>query len=204
MKKPLAYLLAPIVVAFCSMSFPAHARELPPEAEELKKLYEELQGFRYNPQFHQVGYGDCCEFHSWMKRNDEVRDRIDFQTSLLIGFDPFDLYLLGKEYMDSKGQPTEESKRLEQKIKLGLKPWPKPRSGFGVVTLPIIACNNLKTLVELPNDNDCFQVYTKAEVEGPLETHTEKYDDFALHYYKIKTSDGVILWVGEDYIEFQE
>jgi hypothetical protein len=34
-------------------------------AEEVKALYEELQEFKFDPEFQQHGFGVCCRFNEW-------------------------------------------------------------------------------------------------------------------------------------------
>ena len=36
--------------------------------KQVKALYDELQGFKNDPLFKEVGFGTCCRFNSWLVR----------------------------------------------------------------------------------------------------------------------------------------
>lgn len=88
--------------------------------EEIKILYKELQGFKDDPQFHQVGFGVCCKFNLWLQKVDSFQSKKTNQEILnYVGFLPGELSLLGMEYMRNKGRPASNSE-LENIISGGL------------------------------------------------------------------------------------
>ena len=120
----LCNLLALIIIALS----PIHARAiLSNDAQELKTLYEELQKFKGNPKFHQVGFGRCCRFNKWKVKVETLRSKkTGIKILMEVGFMPGDLLQLGMEYMRSRGRPTSYSKEMEAIIETGLAPEAQP------------------------------------------------------------------------------
>jgi hypothetical protein len=83
------------------------------DAIQLKTLYEELQNFKDDPQFHEVGFGSCCRFHDWQQRVKELEEQSGSSLLFELGVLPGDLLVLGLEYMRSKGQPTPYTEDME-------------------------------------------------------------------------------------------
>ena len=110
--------LAMVIVGFSPMQVDA---TLSADAQELKTLYEELQGFKDNPEFHQVGFGTCCRFNKWKVKVESLRSKkTGMKIFREIGFLPGELLQLGMEYMRSRGHPTSYTQVMEATIVEGL------------------------------------------------------------------------------------
>lgn len=80
---------------------------------EFIELYYELQSFKGNRRFHEVGFAECCEYAGWLTKAKELNDfyGTDFfrENQVAVG----ELIGLGLEYMKNKGAPTKYSRDLE-------------------------------------------------------------------------------------------
>ncbi len=125
--------------------------------QELKVLYEELQGFKDNPNFHQVGFG-CCRFKKWMVKVEAIRSKTEERGLklfyLTVAFPPFYLLDIGMDYLyigtlgftkySQRQEDTEgRIKRMEAEIAAGLAPEPQLKKGQGVVLSTDSVCNSL-------------------------------------------------------------
>ena len=189
------------------------------EAKEIKALYNELQDFKDDPEFHEVGFGVCCRFNEWVQKVEELRDRTGVEIVQELGFVPGDLLMLGMEYMKSKGQPTSFTRDMEATIAAGLKPQPQVGQGQGVVVFEDSACRNLDSFrrwqeamlaeryveaTEAITGPDCPLLYPKTVVKGPIATEEVPWgEDSVRKYHQVKTEDGVTLWVGDGQVEFR-
>ena len=78
------------------------------EVEDLQQLYAEFLTFKNDPEFHAVGYGQCCRYYEWMKKVEALRVRggnmSDFSDFLSqFGILPGELIILGMEYYEGQG-----------------------------------------------------------------------------------------------------
>lgn len=94
--------------------------EFSAHTKELLALYEELHGFKDDPNFHDVGFGTCCSFHEWQTRVEALQSSAGLETLADIDVLPGDLLTLGMEYMRSKGRPTEYTETMEPHYATGL------------------------------------------------------------------------------------
>ncbi len=87
---------------------------------DFKDLYNELQSFRHAESFHTYGFSQE-PYKTWMRRAFDSGDKypgpIQLRAGLLLG----DLRLLAHEYMRSQGRSTQDTIRIEQDIKQGLR-----------------------------------------------------------------------------------
>lgn len=112
---------AAVTTVFMSLMQPSCAQaSMSEDAVQLKTLYEELQIFKDDPEFHEVGYGACCRFHEWQQQVKELEERSGSTLLFEIGVLPGDLLMLGLEYMRSKGHPTSYTKNMEPEFMNGL------------------------------------------------------------------------------------
>ena len=77
------------------------------------RLYLELQEFRGDPEFHQVGFGLCCRFNLWKQEVDALTDRAGLETVREIGIVPGELFSLGWEYLQNHGHSTDLTDHIE-------------------------------------------------------------------------------------------
>ena len=88
-------------------------------AQLLKSLYDELQEFKSDPEFHDVGFAVCCRFNKWFARVGELQEQSDMNLFREVGVVPGELRQLGLEYMRSKGEPNSYTRSMEPKFKDG-------------------------------------------------------------------------------------
>ena len=94
--------------------------DLSPEATELMQLYHELHAFKDDEQFHQVGFGVCCDYKAWLQKIDDLVQRAGVSVVHEVGILPGELRQLGMDYMRSKGEPTSYTEAMEANVKAGL------------------------------------------------------------------------------------
>ncbi len=189
------------------------------DAQELKALYGELQEFKDNPKFHQVGFGTCCRFNNWMVKIKAIRSK---KTGIKIlrelGFLPGDLLQLGMEYMKSRGRPTRYSQEMEATVVAGLASEPQLEEGQGVVVKADRACVSLDSFKKfitamtarkygeastIISGSDCPRVYEKTVVTGPLASeHLPWEDGSSSTYHQVKMPDGTTLWMSASQVKF--
>ncbi len=75
-------------------------------AKDAIRLYLELQDFKDDPEFHQVGFGLCCRFNEWKQEVDALTGRAGLETLREIGIVPGELLSLGWEYFQNRGRST--------------------------------------------------------------------------------------------------
>lgn len=81
------------------------------EAARLKKefiaLYGELMDFRYDSQFHQIGFSSSGKYHAWQQKvfqaNETYSKEVQLQTGLIFG----QLAQLGLAYQQNQGRETD-------------------------------------------------------------------------------------------------
>ena len=95
--------------------------DLSEDASELIDLFIELQEFKTDPEFHQVGFGICCRFNLWSRAVESLADRAGFNTFEEVGIVPGSLVTLGLDYVRSAGQPTEYTDSVEIDLKYAAK-----------------------------------------------------------------------------------
>ena len=86
---------------------------LSPFTKDTIKLYLDLQEFRGDPEFHQVGFGLCCRFNLWKQEVDALTDRAGSETVREIGIVPGELFSLGWEYLQNQGHSTDLADHIE-------------------------------------------------------------------------------------------
>ena len=85
--------------------------------KEAIRLYVELQEFKDDPEFHQVGFGLCCRFNAWKEQVDALTDSAGLETLVVIGIVPGELWSLGWEYLQNRGRSTDLTDYVEANIK---------------------------------------------------------------------------------------
>lgn len=91
--------------------------DLSPEAAEMVQLYQELHAFKDKNEFHQVGFGVCCEYNEWIEKVDDLTQRAGIEMIREFGILPAELRRLGLEYLTNKGKPNASTKLWEANIK---------------------------------------------------------------------------------------
>lgn len=85
--------------------------------KDFKALYDELQGFKNNPEFIDKGFGQGGPYYSWLQRTMKFSDRDDAKDLTAFGIAAGDLVTLGNEYNNSRGKETETTERINKLIK---------------------------------------------------------------------------------------
>ena len=80
----------------------------------LKSKLAELDSFKSDPKFHQLGFGIGGPFSSWLKSVESKRDAPDF--SFLERVAVGDLEMLGLEYISTKGRENEYTRFARRQI----------------------------------------------------------------------------------------
>ena len=91
--------------------------DLSPSTIETMELFLELQAFRYDPEFHLVGFGVCCRFNVWKQKVDSLGERAGLDTLGEIGIVPGELFSLGWEYFMNQGNATDQTVFMEASIR---------------------------------------------------------------------------------------
>lgn len=95
---------------------PCTPKKLLPASLEVLRLYNQLQEFKDDPKFIQMGFSQGGPYYSWMKAVQKLNeDAIDVFGEVL--FFPVDLLMLGTAYVVGNGSEIE---RLEKTIQAGL------------------------------------------------------------------------------------
>lgn len=188
------------------------------QAKELRTLYNQLEKFKDDPQFHRVGFAPCCRFHVWMEKVKKLQKQADTKLYPELAVGAGDLFVLGLEYVRSQGRPTDTSKELEHNFQAAFTPNPSAGSGEGVVVSEDVGCRDLDVFRKYQNAlgegryaeashllsaPECRTIYPKTVVKGPLDTSVLPWPDHSKStYYKVKTKTGRVVWVNEGMIEF--
>ena len=82
-------------------------------------LYKELQAFKDDAEFKQVGFAACCKYNKWLKRVEALRDKTGLEFLAKYEFVPYDIAILGLSYVTGD-YDTDGTKWLEERIEKGL------------------------------------------------------------------------------------
>lgn len=106
---------------------------------DLRRLFEQLQVYRRDPEFRKIGFDPCCRFHQWQL---EVRALSKSDgTTLLQQYRvvPGDLETLASQYLFHPNQQTELRSDLEDRLRLALYQRDVPK-GRGTVIEEAYGC----------------------------------------------------------------
>lgn len=87
------------------------------------RLYEQLQGFRDDPDFSRVGFGPAGPYHSWLRAAKALHAGAGLATFQELGFLAGEVMQLGMEYMQvaTRGRaPTQYIRDMERTIQEGI------------------------------------------------------------------------------------
>ena len=88
--------------------------------EKTAKLYNQLMIFKDKEDFHYYGYDLKYKYSDWAEAVKQLRSASDSDFLFAYGFNVFDLWMLGREYMKSKGQETDYTIWVRKRIEKGL------------------------------------------------------------------------------------
>ena len=98
-------------------------KALSESSKEAIRLYEQLQGFRDDPDFARVGFGPAGPYHSWLRAAKALHARAGLATFQELGFLAGEVMQLGMEYMHvaTRGRAlTQYIRGMERTIQEGL------------------------------------------------------------------------------------
>lgn len=202
-----------VLAALLLLPMPASAR--PPEVDQLATLYKELVRFKGEPKFKEVGFGQCCQYHSWMARVEGLRDKASREIWLQVGVVPADLLMLGLEYVRSKGSETAYTREMIPQFEAALFRKPAKKGFTGKMAGTDRACKDLAIykrqleLVEaqdyagaskiISNDDNCPVVRAGTPMRGPLDTRKQG----EVTYILVEAQGVGTVWVMKDAVEFR-
>ena len=182
----------------------------------VQSLYEELQSFKYDPEFHRVGFAICCRFNAWKVKVDKLADQTGLEFSSQFGFFPDDLLYLSQSYM-AGDYSSSYVVDMEKRIEIGLADEPQAGAGEGIMISTSSACKTLdvwrRRVDALLSKNyalesaiidgtDCPRVYQNTIVSGPLATDSFEIDGVVWKFQLAALPDGSELWFSEWDIEW--
>ena len=182
----------------------------------VRSLYEELQSFKYDPEFHRVGFAICCRFNAWKVKVDKLSEQSGIEFLTEFGFAPGDLFILGQSYREGD-YSSSYVVDMEKRIEIGLANEPQAGAGQGVMTSTDSACKTLdvwrrwvKALYSqnyvlesaIIDGTDCPRVYQNTIVSGPLATDSFEIDGVVWKFQLAALPDGTELWFSEWDIEW--
>ncbi|API59463.1 hypothetical protein BSL82_09195 [Tardibacter chloracetimidivorans] len=188
-------------------------------AKRMKLLYEELDGFRRNPEFLRVGFSSCCRYHRWKLNVEELDRRSGSALFQELNITAGDLLQLGQEYALKGGANTPLAQSLSSRIEQAVSPT-SPRSGGGRAKEEGWWCRDVETWFASMRANEAGE-YAKAAsmVYEPACSHVlpnsttgpeleRRYYNFAdgvtrAGFVRVRLTGGVEVWAPLDAIEFQ-
>ena len=101
---------------------PCTPMELSPAAVELVQLYEELQTFKDDTEFLDMGFSRAGPYYAWMEAVEAQQDRTEIELLDEVGFLPSEVMMLGMDYISE--DPSESTlsaiEHWETRIQAGL------------------------------------------------------------------------------------
>ena len=98
-------------------------KTLSESSKEAIRLYEQLQGFRDDPDFARVGFGTAGPYHSWLRAAKTLHAESGLATFQELGFLAGEVMQLGMEYMQVATRGTASTqyiRDMERTIREGL------------------------------------------------------------------------------------
>lgn len=196
----------------------AKKRNQPTGKQELQMLYDELQGFKSDPKFHQVVFGVCCEYRLWRQRVHDLSNRSGTALLKEVGFLPGELINLASAYAESRGRKTHRTRYLEQLIHNGLTP-PLHEKGGGILTTNGKWCTDITPVLDMirgietnemslqlrPETDPSCRDYPRGSTVGPiLATRPVNFSDGTplFEFVQVVGPDKRKIWVSKKETSF--
>lgn len=81
--------------------------EISMATKEFISLHDQLTGFRYNSNFHRVGFGEGGAYYSWLEKVRSAQEKFSNPAQLQSGLIFGELAQMGLEYMRNQGNDTD-------------------------------------------------------------------------------------------------
>ena len=88
-----------LVIGFDAVARDCVKKTLSESSKEAIRLYEQLQGFRDDPEFARLGFGPGGPYHSWLRTAKALHAGAGLATFQELGFLAGEVMQLGMEYM---------------------------------------------------------------------------------------------------------
>ena len=165
--------------------------DLSSSTKDVIRLYFELQEFKDDLEFHQVGFGVCCKFNVWKQRVDALTDRSGLDTLGEVGIVPGELYSLGLEYFKNNGRSTGLTDNVEASLQAAV------MKTMGLVTLQPTpttdAALGMQVIGEWENEYDGgLQSRIKIIRESGVVRLEETFDDGSIRTESLVESESEI------------
>jgi hypothetical protein len=186
--------------------------------EEFRRLYRELQGFRHDQAFLDVGFDRCCRFHAWQLEVQKLNSERGKFLLKQLRVSPADLQTLGFEYLRYGGRSTELAADLESELQRAL--YRSDASpGRGIVNDLTQGCRNFELVAQYFRlSEEGAEATASSVLNGP---GCEKVRPGALtgpvlarqiyHFRSggtaaqvlVQLQNGHKVWLGEDEVDFR-
>ena len=165
--------------------------DLSSSTKDVIRLYFELQEFKDDLEFHQVGFGVCCKFNVWKQEVDALTDRSGLDTLGEVGIVPGELYSLGWEYFKNNGRSTGLTDYVEASLQAAV------MKTMGLVTLQPTptadAALGMQVIGEWENEYDGgLQSRIKIIRESRVVRLEETFDDGSIRTESLVESESEI------------
>ena len=165
--------------------------DLSSSTKDVIRLYFELQEFKDDLEFHQVGFGVCCKFNVWKQEVDALTDRSGLDTLGEVGIVPGELYSLGWEYFKNNGRSTGLTDYVEASLQAAV------MKTMGLVTLQPTptadAALGMQVIGEWENEYDGgLQSRIKIIRESGVVRLEETFDDGSIRTESLVESESEI------------
>lgn len=183
------------------------------EATELKRLWIELEDFRFDPKFHVLGFDNPFQYGEWAGKVRRLDHRAGKRLTKELGFSAGELLVLGEEYRAHKGKASDRSSLAEARL-AGALNQQKVEKGGARVTTETTGCSDFDTYarsLRLLEEGDFIKSNALLEqsgcetiVEGAIvgpPTRRRAYDwlkDKGQHIMVYVKTDHGDLWIWED------
>lgn len=191
--------------------------QLSDAAREMESLWEELKGFRSNPQFHRLGFGRASPFGDWRRRLNSLADRSALDLMAEIEIAPGALIAMANDYMNNGGRETELTRHHSDQLEAVFDPEPVGEAE-GRTTAHTDGCRHIDLvlestrLLEADDIRESYELLERADchalprgaVVGPIERRkVYRYADGSGErgHVLVETTSGR-LWLPEDEIAY--
>lgn len=194
--------------------------ELSLQGRQLKRLYNELERFRDDPEFRRIGFDLCCRFNDWKVRVEKLRETSGQELSQSYGVSAGDLLQLGLEYAQNEGNSTQLSRSIVARLDHALAATEPPPAGSGRATSEGWWCREFETWTsymraseegdvarasDLLSEPACPHVLPNTATGPELERrdYTMRNGTTRAGFVRVKLKSGPEVWAPFDAIEFR-
>ncbi|MEZ5655032.1 MAG: hypothetical protein R3E04_03935 [Sphingobium sp.] len=190
--------------------------KLSPAARKMKRLYAELQSFRYEPNFHVLGYLPGTDYANWKGKVRLLEARSGPALAKELGMVPGDLLTLANAYQRQSGYSSERTDYWERKF-VGLFAPQVKAAGQGRVTRDALACADIITWARslramdeqkfaesmaLQDQAKCRDLARGSVVSAPTARKEVRFTNGGTAIFIAVTSRNSRLWISEEEVGY--